>query len=888
MNIEDIILLPHQNQNNQSRSNSQRMGYTYSPNLQQMPISTGNYPVWFYDPFAAQNNLMWQQQQLMASQNQQYYQARIAIEQLHQKLAEEQTKNARLTEENHALKKQISQVQPVLYDEDADRLNPLSGAISVPRPSAFIFEKQVLELPSKGLNSPLFLHPLRPGIELGEESHLYFQQYIPYLLEEIRAGLYAQLEKIQHQQLRPFTTQLKLINENQVALEALNDYFVEIKCGTLELPQLNHDFSCEAVFIMTSEQSSRMVASQKGRQTDSPSGILAIASSLRNSSITKDGREEELTLLILKSDYEKNIHFWQENQDNRIQVHWLYGLLPSSHMFQSCYSMPKFFLESQLIQGKLDYWPSHEAKESAGEDNDVTISQDNVLECLGSMDAGFYCLQGPPGTGKTTTIVNLLVKWAREHPNERILLCAPSNQAVQVVLNKLKPLLPDVTMALMGSGKQLSEDLADVFISGYAKQLYEPLINLKSNNTLSTEELKTMLIAEYDRIYQKLVALVHERNRLVNRPVQQKIWQLEAYFNQEKQGLLDLQNSDKERILARLEMGILQLKDSSHMFEYFLMQRAQIVFSTLVASGREWLKKQIGNVDRLIIDEAAQALVPETFIPLRLNPKMCILVGDPKQLPATLGSRAAKEAGFDKSLMQSLIEDCQQPYKMLDTQYRMNLDICSWPSRQYYNGRLKTGDSVMGRASLFENTTVHSFFHRSTCFFNISSGKEERNLSGSFLNQKEALAIVKTVSYLLKCGLESAQIGIITFYAAQVEQIMRNLRRMIDLGRIEEKKLKELTVNTIDSFQGGERDMIVISAVRSGRDSVGFLDDGRRVNVAMTRAKSSLFIFGNGERLVESTSDLSDFIQSRQPDEIVSEKELNQFTEQKIASKFLR
>lgn len=877
-NFQELILLPNQKPNTQYQGEP-----AYRPQYQSMPLQSIQLPVPLMYPQPVVGIYDAQLQQQFAHQNFHYNALQNAYHELQHQLFEAKKKSAEafeyshrqkqrldramseieaLHEENKSLKRQITGVQPVRFNEEDNHLQPLSAQVSVPKDATgFEFENAVLSLPSQGLDTPHFLQTLRPRIERGEESHLYFQQFVPHIMEEIRAGLHARLLKIQQQKLRTFSSKLQIRHGGEVVLTEVGDYLVEINCMTSTLVKLDHDFSCEAVWLMVPED--RRI--KKIHSQDVSEGVLAIASV----SNQKHDGEKEMKLLMLKSDYETYIDGWKETPESLIQMHWLYGLLPLSRMFQACLNTPPLFLEQSIIHGELQSWPLEHASEkcAAAENSQPVVSQRYVVENLASARSGLYCLQGPPGTGKTTLLANLMERWVTEFPQERILMCAPSNPATQVILRKVKSLLPDVAIAWIGVGRYLSDDIADVSVSQFAEHLCAPLLKMQSNQT---ERLLDGVKYQYDKIHQALMGLEHERNIFVKPQLKEKVLALKRFVALEQQKLEQAESWSDDELLESISQMIDNLKTNANTLGAFLVQRAQIVFSTLVASGRESLKNQVRGFDRLVVDEAAQALALETLIPFRFNPKVCLLVGDPKQLPATIESGAAKQAGFDKSLLTILTEDCQQPYPILGQQFRMHPEICLWPSKQYYSGQLNTDLEVLRHTPFYVDRRFLKPFNQTRCFFNIHSGRESKDVNNSYFNRAEALALAKTVVYLLKQGLEPGKIGVITFYAAQVSLILEFLRT-----RLEKTNLNGLTVNTVDSFQGGEREAILISSVRSNQSSVGFLNDGRRINVAMTRAKSALYLFGNGPALQRSSSDLRAYINELPELAIVDEAVLN-------------
>jgi len=278
-----------------------------------------------------------------------------------------------------------------------------------------------------------------------------------------------------------------------------------------------------------------------------------------------------------------------------------------------------------------------------------------------------------------------------------------------------------------------------------------------------------------------------------------------------------------------------------------VLKSADVVFCTLGSSGSSLLKRVIGEIDDLVVDEAAAATEPEIYIPFQYLPRRLLCVGDPKQLPATITSQFAEKMGFSKSLHERLMYDCNYDHIMLDTQYRMKPSLSEFPSKNFYDGRLMNGRNVFSS----KNTGGARMMGRSAYTLYQIDGKERQNRLGSIENESEANAVVEIVENLRQASrslssnwCSADRLRIITFYQAQVSLIKRLLRR---------RNFGNVLVATVDSSQGCEADFVIISFVRSngetGRNTVGFVADDRRLNVALTRAKHQMICVGNIERM---------------------------------------
>jgi len=267
-----------------------------------------------------------------------------------------------------------------------------------------------------------------------------------------------------------------------------------------------------------------------------------------------------------------------------------------------------------------------------------------------------------------------------------------------------------------------------------------------------------------------------------------------------------------------------------------LLLSAHVIFCTLASAGGTVLKKT-SRIDDLIIDEAAAATEPELCIPFHLQPKRLLAVGDPLQLPATVLSRRAVELGLTKSLHERLMYECDYEHVMLNVQYRMAVQISSFPSQRFYASKIGNAPNVTGP----QYRSGARLLDRLPYTFLQVHGAEKQSFGGSYSNRAEAQKIVELVTHLRQAARpnerwhSAARIRVITFYQAQVALIKRCLQ---------ERGVGKIVVATVDSSQGSEADIVLISFVRSSFQA-GFLTDDRRMNVALTRAKYQLVCVGN-------------------------------------------
>ena len=435
-----------------------------------------------------------------------------------------------------------------------------------------------------------------------------------------------------------------------------------------------------------------------------------------------------------------------------------------------------------------------------------STQEEAVNEVLRTKDV--MVVHGPPGTGKTTTLVEAIYETLMRE--SQVLVCAQSNMAVDWI----------------------SEKLVD-------------------------RGVNVLRIGNPSRVNDKMLSFTYER-RFEAHPDYPDLWQLRKTIremrNRRHRGD-DSFHQKIERLKSRA--AEIEIRINAELFG-----EARVIASTLVGSANRLLHGM--RFTSLFIDEAAQALEAACWIPMRRVSRV-ILAGDHCQLPPTIKSLAAMHGGLDKTLMQRIAENHPEVVTLLRVQYRMNEQIMRFSSDWFYGGKVESAPSVRHRGILdYDNPivwidskdTLPSPADENTEPETVSNRYHEEFIGESFgrINKPEAELTLATLQELFdKIGRarileERIDVGIISPYRAQVQYLRQLIRR-----REYYKPYRSLiSVNTVDGFQGQERDIIIISLVRSNEQGqIGFLRDLRRMNVAITRARMKLIIIGDVETLTK-------------------------------------
>ncbi|KAK6029075.1 hypothetical protein OSTOST_04821, partial [Ostertagia ostertagi] len=487
-------------------------------------------------------------------------------------------------------------------------------------------------------------------------------------------------------------------------------------------------------------------------------------------------------------------------------------ILTMSQSSGALHSVQDFFLQNKVVDTpgvdllayafRAKNMPSvHNDRMIADLSGELNDSQRRAVCAALNKRRPFVTIQGPPGTGKTRVVAEIVRQLF--HRKQKTLVCAPSNVAVDKVMSEVLKLF---------ESEQIDDDLSSD----------------KKRDMISDAETIEDAITSNEN-YPELCDMFDKMN---------------SSTDQGDRGKL---KSEANKLKWKI------IKES--------YKRRLAIFCTLTSSAIQRLSQVNWHPDVIIIDEAAQASEPVAWAAV-VQAKRCILAGDHAQLPSTILSQAARKGNLDVSLMERLANEFFNTNinQLLTVQYRMNEKIMQWSSREFYESRLVAAEEVskitlsdisyISKDSLLNNPLIMI----DTDLEKDRGGHLYRELSSqmSYKNPGEAALVIRYVDALKSIGLPGKEIAVISPYYAQVAAI-RDIINALDVS-----------VNTVDSFQGQEREVVVFSMVRHNPEQViGFLRNERRLNVAITRAKRQFVLIGSA-RMMKKNRHLRSLLRSNE------------------------
>ncbi len=416
----------------------------------------------------------------------------------------------------------------------------------------------------------------------------------------------------------------------------------------------------------------------------------------------------------------------------------------------------------------------------------LNASQNEALQSIIEAE-DFAIVHGPPGTGKTTTLVESIAEIAKDQ--KQVLVCAPSNAATDHLARSLA-----------------NKGLRVVRIGNLAK--------VETDNSALT----------LDALLQK------EKDFKQIRELKKRAVELRKMGGKYKRSFGREEAEQRKLIFSEAKNIHREARELENYLVQKILDEANVIACTLIGSTSDYLKDR--RFATVVIDEAGQGIEPACWVPI-LRAEKVVMAGDPFQLPPTVKSQDADRQGLSVTLLEKTIKRHDR-INLLRTQYRMNDQIMSFSNLKFYDNKLEAHETVRDWHIPF-SPQVLEFVDTAGCSYEEQAGDE----GASRCNPEEVQLIRKHFDHMFEGNEHKYSVGIISPYRAQVELLQNEFAPE-----------NFVTVNTVDSFQGQERDIIYISMVRSNdKNEIGFLKDYRRMNVAMTRAKKKLVIVGDSATL---------------------------------------
>ncbi|XP_063792838.1 probable helicase senataxin [Pseudophryne corroboree] len=686
----------------------------------------------------------------------------------------------------------------------------------------------------------------------------YFNVFVPLMLLNTFESL-AQEWAVKQRALN--THMYKLYLQNFCLDSQLNRGEFQVWIRDADLNFQRHPKEDDLVFLLTPESPSNLSGEEKEFQAP---GVYHTGHVFRftRSQRTESYEKEQYTMCDLCIHTYGNLSAYRNQQ---VQCIVIGSLITTQRQFKALLQMqrnplfrpiihpkPTDFLPRDITENELSLFPSLKEYNS---DQRYAIEKAHAIVKQHPRLARICLIHGPPGTGKSKTIVGLLYRILMEskggnvpiqnlnakNKKNRVLVCAPSNAALDELMKKIilefkdkchdkKNTLGncgDINLVRLGSEKTISSDVVRFSL--------DCQVNYKINRAQQDHSIhrhKEALDRQLDELSRQRA--MERCNKQTCEELDQKIAKL-----------------SKERQL--MANSLKELRRRPQEFQRNIILESHIICCTLSTSGGILLESAFRSLGQepfscVIVDEAGQSCEVENLIPLLFRCSKLVLVGDPEQLPSTVISNKAEGLGYGQSLMSRLCQNLEatgtkSPVMQLTTQYRMHPDICLFPSNYFYKRALKT-DRMMEEVRCSSDWPFQPYM-----VFDVADGYEKKERE-SFSNPQEIKLVVALIKLIKSKKKEFCyrNIGIITPYRAQKKMIIEELSKAFG----NEHNISE--VDTVDGFQGRQKDCIIVTCVRanSGQGCIGFLASRQRLNVTITRAKFSLFILGSLRTLMEN------------------------------------
>ncbi|KAI3647657.1 hypothetical protein MP228_007878 [Amoeboaphelidium protococcarum] len=698
-----------------------------------------------------------------------------------------------------------------------------------------LFVNDLLEWSVQKLQTNLQL--IRKPLSVFSSIDAYVNHFEPLFILEAKAQLLGQLQEFQASQLLQF----KLVNA--VAVDSNHELVFEIK--SLDYQLMEND-----LLLLCNDEMSNL------KSQDSVWSYLEHCKSFTFGKVIVIKRTSQVSTMsvLVRNTSGRLLH-----KSLNLNKLWTVGKLGSIgslvRELSALYSISNIRLVNHILNPQLknDNVNDRVRIDSVTDKYGLNPSQAEAVVSSLTMAQGFKLIQGPAGNGKSLTIIAFLSEFFTQQSRlvyqdgKRVLLCAPSNAAVDELVRRLRNGVKcsddrriQLNVVRLGTMEGVHESVKDVTLESLVEiKIAEEEDQDESAGQDTSSDAKHQLSnlrSTLKQVKDELDGLYLQQDQAKSAKEADDIGsKISECYNRKQKVIEQITQLKSRRDNDRKLMDSLQLT-----YRKQILNQAQVICTTLGFSGHDNFNLIDGGFNYLIVDEACQAIELSTLIPLKYQVNKCILVGDPKQLPPTIISEDAKKYGYDQSLFSRMQIACPHSVHLLNVQYRMHPDISKFPIQMFYDGLLQDGPDML-RLSTRKWHADQSFPPYQ--FYDVGKSAEEKS-GTSLVNRAEADAIMAKFIQLCSSYPDigfSGLIGIITPYKMQKVYLQNMFRR-----KFGPEILNAVNINTVDGFQGQEKDVILFSCVRANsRQAVGFLADERRLNVGLTRAKSSLWIFGH-------------------------------------------
>ncbi|KAK9359441.1 SEN1 N terminal-domain-containing protein [Lipomyces starkeyi] len=557
------------------------------------------------------------------------------------------------------------------------------------------------------------------------------------------------------------------------------------------------------------------------------------------------------------------------------------GVTTIEREYSSLQGLPYYDLCDQILHARPASSIRADAAKIRKTQSTYNVNAPQAGAIIAAMEStGFTLIQGPPGTGKTKTILGIIgatltttksrgvpiqIPGQRQSGQQqasvtvepkRILVCAPSNAAVDELVLRLKGGIWNSSgeiffprIVRLGRSDIINPAVRDLTLEELVDAQvvkFEQENNAKSGGGIDRGNLREQL----NKVLAERAEVDREIAMTEDATARDKLRAQRDMLNAKKAALGQRLDEERDRHAVVVRTNEIERRN----IQTRILTNAEVMCATLSGAGHDLLASLSMTFETVIIDEAAQCVELSALIPLKYGCIRCAMVGDPNQLPPTVLSQTASKFQYEQSLFVRMQRNFPSSVHLLSIQYRMHPQISQFPSAQFYDSRLIDGDGMEARTEAEWHSAADIFGPYR--FFNVHSREQQSKSTHSYYNKMEALCAVALYRQLTesfpKVDLEG-RVGIVTPYKQQLHELRNTFRSA--LGNT---GMHGIDFNTIDGFQGQEKDIIILSCVRAQAaggaggsvKGVGFLADIRRMNVALTRAKSSLWIIGNMQSLV--------------------------------------